>query len=70
MNWTDDRTTELTELWDLLNEVSVINKGNCVLERLQKCISLAEKLKTSDIETGRMSFITFLNQQAIKDRVK
>ena len=66
--WTDDRCKELDELGTLLREVARINHGSNCLERIQRCIALAEKLDRDDLFKCRDSLHTFLRELAIADR--
>lgn len=62
--WPEDRRKELAALQTLLNEASSINSGSHCLERISKCIGIAEALLLSDISTGRQSFMQWLIGQA------
>lgn len=66
--WTKDRCKELDELGTLLREVSSINHGNNCLERIARCIALAEKLNRDDLFKCRDSLHNFLRGLAIEDR--
>ncbi len=68
MLWTNDRCKELEALRSLLCEVSTINRGSGCIERIQKCIELADRLQQFDLDSGRESFWYFLHAQAIADR--
>ena len=67
--WTDDRCKEIDELGTLLREVARINNGSNCLERIQRCIVLAEKLSRDDLFTCRDSLTNFLRGLAIADRI-
>ena len=58
--WPEDRLRELEDLRRLLTEVTLINRGNCALERIRECIEIAERLWSTDFDTGRVSFFQFL----------
>jgi hypothetical protein len=66
--WTDERCKELDELGTLLREVAAINHGSNCLERIQRCIALAEKLNRDDLFKCRDSLHKFLRGLAIADR--
>ena len=66
--WTDERCKELEELGVLLREVAGINRGSNAIERIRRCIELAETLDRDDIVNGRDSLRTFLRGLAIADR--
>jgi hypothetical protein len=66
--WTDARCKELDELGTLLREVAAINHGSNCLERIQRCIALAEKLDRDDLSKCRDSLHNFLRGLAIADR--
>lgn len=66
--WTEDRCKELDELGTLLREVSSINHGSNCLERIARCIALAEKLSRDDLFKCRDSLHNFLRGLAIEDR--
>ena len=68
MKWTDDRANELEMLRQLLIEVQSINRGSHVLERLRKCIDLAETLDRVDLAKRHDSFYGFLRDLCIDDR--
>lgn len=67
--WTEDRCKELDELGTLLREVARINHGSNCLERIQRCIVLADKLNSDDLFTCRDSLHHFLRGLAIADRI-
>ena len=71
MVWTDDRIDELELLEHLLNEVTRINSGNCVLERLQQLILDAGHLlgrgPHSSSEPSRLGFWPFLVRRIRKE---
>lgn len=67
--WTEDRCAELDELVDLLREVAAINHGSNCLERIRRCIALAEKLSRDAISENRDSLLTFLRGLAIAERL-
>ena len=67
-DWTDDRCAELDALVSLIREASAINNGSNCLQRISKCIDLAESLNKTDFATGRAGFIRWLEELAIKDR--
>lgn len=58
--WNKSRRKELAMLQELLREVASINSGNCCLERIRRCIGMAEKLHLSSLEKPRKSFMSFL----------
>lgn len=66
--WDESRCEEYGLLETLLSEVSSLNRGNHVIERMQKCIDIAERLNHTELDAGRMSFRTFLRDLALKDR--
>lgn len=59
-DWTKDRREELSELRTLLFEVQSINSGSHCLERIKKCMEIAERLTRSDLDKPRESFLNFL----------
>jgi hypothetical protein len=68
MKWTNERAEELRELEHLLHEIQAINRGSHVIERLQRCIELADKLDKTDIGRRHQSFVAFLRDLCIEDR--
>lgn len=66
--WTDDRVAEFQMLQRLLNEVTLINRGSHVIERIQVCESIAAQLSGSDWFSRRKSFMSFLSDVIISDR--
>lgn len=66
--WDESRCKEYEMLETLLSEVSSLNRGNHVIERMQKCIDIAERLNSTNLDSGRMCFRGFLHRQIIKDR--
>ena len=64
--WTEDKKEHLETLIFLLNEIDLINNGTNCLQRIQRCIDYAIRLKTSCIQTDRESFIQFLISEANK----
>ena len=67
--WPEDRRKDIETLQRLLNEVVMINNGGCVIERLTKCIELAEKLKAADYSIPREPFVQFLIKQACGEKL-
>ncbi|MFO0449592.1 MAG: hypothetical protein ACK52I_13200 [Pseudomonadota bacterium] len=67
--WTDRRCQEIFDLETLLREVGKINNASNVIERIQACIELAEKLSRSSFSDNETSFLGFLNGLAIADRI-
>ena len=65
-DWPDDRITELSELRDMLHEISGLNRGSDFLGKVQRSISLAEKLTRTNFAARRKSFCAFLQDQAFK----
>ena len=67
--WTLDRRMEVQKLEKLLSELTTINHGSGAIERLQRCIALAEELRYSDLGSSkqppRHSFVTFLTDLAL-----
>lgn len=66
--WTDDRCEELESLGELLRSVANINSGSGCLQRIARCIDLAESLLHEDLDRGRESFYRFTRRLAIEDR--
>lgn len=59
-SWPNERFEELQNFRQLLNDVKSINSGSNVLERIHRCIKLAEQLDHSDMIKPRASFVQFL----------
>lgn len=55
------RLEEMEELRTLLREVSAINNGSHCLERIKKCIGIADKLQECDRKAGVKSFVDFIS---------
>jgi hypothetical protein len=70
MIWTDDRCEELESLRNLLWKISSINSRSGFLQKLVECEELAKRLLEIDYGPEGLSFIEFLNAQAIKEREK
>lgn len=66
--WDELRCEEYGLLETLLSEVSALNRGSHAIERMQKCIEIAERLNRTNLDSGRMSFCAFLRDLARKDR--
>lgn len=64
--WTPDRIDELREIAALVQEASMLNRGSGIVNRIMECERLAEKLRNSDLDTPRVSFIQFLYTLASK----
>lgn len=62
--WTLDRREQIRTLQTLLNELMTLNHGSGAIERLQRCIALAEELRADDLTTCRSSFPQFLIERA------
>jgi hypothetical protein len=65
--WPEDRLKDIETLQLLLREVRTIDNGSHVIERLQRCIALADKLADTDYQSGRASFTQFLITQGWKE---
>lgn len=63
--WTIDRREEVTKLQTLLSELTTINHGSGAIQRLERCIQLAEELRHSDLRNHRSSFPQFLTDLAL-----
>jgi hypothetical protein len=66
LNWPLDRRNELQQLLSLITETTSINKGTQAIDRIQNCISIAEKLTKTDLDTPRQAFTQFLVEEATK----
>ncbi len=66
--WDEKRCRELSDLELLVREVGTINHGSSALERIQRCIDLAESLSRIDLDHYRTSFLEFLRKEAIRSR--
>jgi hypothetical protein len=64
--WTESRCAELLALERLLSDVSMINSGSHVLQRIARCIETAEALRSTDYGSGRSNFMLFLNKEATR----
>ena len=64
--WTESRCAELLALERLLSDVSMINSGSHVLQRIARCIEAAEALRSTDYGSGRSNFMLFLNKEATR----
>jgi hypothetical protein len=67
--WSDDRAEELKILRQLLAVVAGLNNGSGFLESVRECITIAERLRYSDIAGLRLSFIDHLERDCIAERV-
>lgn len=67
-NWKNSRCHELTKLNELLNEILSMNRGSNIVGRILKCEKIARTLQSSDMTTGRPSFVQFLTDLAAKER--
>ena len=68
IDWDDSRCEELTDFGVLRSEVAALNKGSHVIERMRRCIEIAERLNRTYILIPRESFNQFLKRLAIKER--
>lgn len=63
--WSIRRWKQLETMRELLQECTALNRGNCVIHRMQKLINEAEKLlATRDGKKSWRSFVQFLEDQA------
>jgi thiaminase len=67
-NWPRDRIHEIEQLQLLLNTVTTINHGSGAIERIQRCISIAERLQETCLKNARPSFTQFLISEAWKQQ--
>lgn len=68
LEWTTERAEQLELFGELLREARAINSANNILTRLPRLIELADTL-TDSITGGETSFLGFLTQLAIVDRM-
>jgi hypothetical protein len=66
--WPDDRAEELKVLRQLLATISGLNHGSGFIESLQLCITIAERLRHTDIAGLRLSFVDHLERDCIAER--
>lgn len=62
--WPEDRRKELAELRDMLWELQGLNNGSNFMSKLDRAIKVADRLTRTDLDTGRDSFYSFLENQA------
>lgn len=64
MSLSDTRKTEHNQLQELLSTLKQLNHGGNFLEKVKKCISIAEKLteKENDIENDELPFSQYLTK--------
>lgn len=67
VGWTKGRLRELAELHDMLGELRQINYGSGAIQRLLKCVQVAQELSTTDYSVPRKSFLLFLEDMARPD---
>ena len=67
--WTDERAKQFEMLEKMLLEIKGINHGSGCLGRITKCIEMAEALTKWGFGDAP-SFINFLRDQVIADRIK
>lgn len=65
-DWPDDRIAELSELRDMLHEISGLNRGSDFMGKVQRAITCAEKLTRTDFTARRKSFCAFLQEEAFR----
>ena len=63
--WSEARWKQLFELEKLLNEVTMINHGSQALDRIQRCIEIAQKLRHDDLSECFVSLPSFLKERAL-----
>ena len=66
--WTKSRCTELELLRQLLIDVSTMNHGSSVVDRILRCEKIANKLNQTNLAMGRASFHQFLVGLAAEER--
>ena len=64
--WPSDRRKDLISLQNLLVDVSELNRGSNVIEKMQRISKIADKLLSSDMEKGKVSFMAFIIAEATK----
>jgi len=65
--WPADRRKQLISLQNLLVDVSELNRGSNVIEKMQRISKMADKLLSSDLDKPRVSFMAFIIAEATKD---
>ncbi len=70
LKWDNHRCDQMKQMQDLIFEVSCINSGNHCLERIRKCIDIADELRKYDRNSGKKNFHDFLADLAIEERSK
>lgn len=68
--WTNKRCEDLEKLERFLADIRGINNGSSFLEKVARCILLADELSTTDwvSDIPKQHFVAFLNDCAICDR--
>lgn len=69
LQWTDERAEQLKLLVELLHEASQINYSSGVIKRLSRLAELADALTTDSITGSKTSFLGFVRQLAIDERM-
>ena len=64
--WSEDRRAELVELEQLLMDAESLNSGSGAIERMQRLVEIAKKLKRSDARLAKPSFMQFLLREALQ----
>lgn len=64
INWPEFRLAQFDMMVELIREVSAMNRANCILERMKKCIELADRLDRFDMDLRKSSFVQFLKDLA------
>jgi hypothetical protein len=67
-DWTGERCEQLVTLIRLLNSVSLLNHSTNFIGNVQRCIELADELRSWKMDAPSAGFLDFLRDQAIKDR--
>jgi hypothetical protein len=62
-NWPKKRCRELEELIALIHDIQALNRGNCFIQRITRCIKAADKLDRWDSQ--QMNLLRWLKEQAI-----
>lgn len=68
--WPKGRAREFLLLNDLLIDCASLDSGNRVIEKMQRIVKAAKKLRDTNLDTGRDSFWHFLVALRSEDEAK
>ena len=64
--WTEERRIEMSKMQSMLYLIVGLNRGSNFLGKIEDIMNIAEELTHDDVPNCKMSFSTFIKDEALK----